>query len=71
MTTEPTLNNAFSKIIGVDPSPQMVAQAQKLAHELPEGIKTPRYVQGNVENMDFLSDGCVDLVTVGACLQRS
>ena len=67
MTTEPALNGAFAKVVGIDPSPQMVAQAQKHARELPDGIKPPKYVQGNVENMDFLQDGSVDLVTVGAC----
>ncbi|KZW03172.1 S-adenosyl-L-methionine-dependent methyltransferase [Exidia glandulosa HHB12029] len=65
VTTEPVLLGAFAQTVGADPSPQMVAQAQKLAKELPDGSKIPKYIAAKAEQLDVLRDESVDLVTVG------
>jgi trans-aconitate 3-methyltransferase len=55
----------FKRIIGLDPSANMITQAKKsLQEDQPEVAQSGQFefVQGDAENLAFLEDGSVDLI---------
>lgn len=60
------LAGKFEQVVGVDPSNTMIATAQALSSSLPSKV-APTYRVGNSEDLPFLEDNSVDLVTVGGC----
>jgi trans-aconitate 3-methyltransferase len=52
----------FKRVIGVDPSANMVKQAQA---NLSPSIGTLEYIQSKSEDLSFLEDASVDFVMAG------
>jgi trans-aconitate 3-methyltransferase len=66
-TTELT---PFKRVVGVDPSAKMIAEARTLAVSNAQSTNSEtetkfEYVQGNAEDLSFLEDGSVDLIIAG------
>lgn len=62
---------SFKRIIGVDPSANMIASARRAASHDAQATETVHldrfeYVQGDAENLSFLEDGSVDLLISGS-----
>jgi len=57
----------FSTVVGTDPSAGMITQAQTItqAEQFPQGSGKVFFRQAGAENIDFLEEGSVDLVTAG------
>jgi ubiquinone/menaquinone biosynthesis C-methylase UbiE len=61
---EPQLG--FTRITGVDPSPQMIEKAVAHAATLGPLGASLKFVQSPAENLKFLDDRSVDMVVAGA-----
>jgi SAM-dependent methyltransferase len=57
----------FKRVIGVDPSANMIDVARQSTAQLGNSVNGTcfEYINGNAENLPFLEDGSVDLITAG------
>jgi len=62
------LTETFEEVVGVDPSQKMVDQANAGLNNQDKSKLS--YVKSSAESLPFLSEGSVDLVTVGKVLRK-